>query len=158
MNEEGKKKKFNFFKRTEGIKNEDFEKGYKKYESKAREYFKDKEKVKDLFNNAKQKAETNKDALEEVAEKLQLLLAALQAWFKGTYKEIPKKSIIMIIAAVIYFVSPADLIPDMIPGFGYIDDAAVIAFVIKQLTEDLEKFKLWKETNKDWNTDEATTK
>ncbi|MFP3322361.1 YkvA family protein [Planococcus sp. SIMBA_160] len=157
MNEDNKKNNFNFFK-IAGENREKYKEGYKKYESKAREYFNDKEKVKNLFNNAKQKAETDKDALEEIAEKLQLLLAALQAWFKGTYKEIPKKSIIMIIAAIIYFVSPVDLIPDMIPGFGYIDDAAVIAFLIKQLTEDLEKFKSWKETNKDWNADEASTK
>lgn len=157
MNEEGKKKNFNFFK-VANENREKYKEGYKKYESKAREYFNDKEKVKGLFNEATQKAETDKDALDEIIEKLQLLLEVLQAWYKGTYKEIPKKSIIMIIAAIIYFVSPVDLIPDFIVGAGYIDDAAVIAFAIKQIAEDLEKFKLWKETNADWNAEEASTK
>lgn len=157
MTEDSKKRNFNFFKLASENR-EKYKEGYKKYESKAREYFNDKEKVKDLFNEATQKAETNKDALDEIIEKLQLLLEVLQAWYKGTYKEIPKKSIIMIIASIIYFVSPVDLIPDFIVGAGYVDDAAVIAFAIKQIAEDLEKFKLWKETNTDWNTDEATIK
>ena len=156
MNEENKKKNFNFFKMA-GENREKYKEGYKKYESKAREYFNDKEKVKDLFNEASRKAESNKDALDEILEKLQLLLEVLQAWYKRTYKEIPKKSIIMIIASIIYFVSPVDLIPDFIVGAGYVDDMAVIAFTIKQIAEDLEKFKLWKETNNDWNTDEAST-
>ncbi len=157
MTEDSKKRNFIFFKLASENR-EKYKEGYKKYESKAREYFNDKEKVKDLFNEATQKAETNKDALDEIIEKLQLLLEVLQAWYKGTYKEIPKKSIIMIIASIIYFVSPVDLIPDFIVGAGYVDDAAVIAFAIKQIAEDLEKFKLWKETNTDWNTDEATVK
>ena len=157
MNEEGKKKNFNFFK----IANENREKykeWYKKYESKAREYFNDKEKVKGLFNEATQKAETDKDALDEIIEKLQLLLEVLQAWYKGTYKEIPKKSIIMIIASILYFVSPVDLIPDFIPVIGLVDDAAVIAFAIKQLSADLEKFKVWKESNGESDAGEAFTR
>lgn len=157
MTEDSKTRNFNFFKMTSENR-EKYKEGYKKYESKAREYFNDKEKVKGLFNEATQKVETNKDALDEIIEKLQLLLEVLQAWYKETYKEIPKKSIIMIISAIIYFVSPVDLIPDFIVGAGYIDDAAVIAFAIKQIAEDLEKFKLWKETNDDWNGDEASTK
>lgn len=157
MNEENKKKNFNFFK-VASENREKYKEGYKKYESIALEYFNDKEKVKGLFNEATQKAESNKDALDEIIEKIQLLLEVLQAWYKGTYKEIPKKSIIMIIASIIYFVSPLDLIPDFIVAAGYIDDMAVIAFTIKQIVEDLEKFKLWKEANNDWNADEASTK
>lgn len=48
--------------------------------------------------------------------------------------------------------------PDFILGAGYIDDAAVIAFVIKRVTTDLEKFRIWKEANNDWNTGEAAIK
>lgn len=127
---------------------EDFEKGYKKYESKAKEYMEDKEKADDLLKKAMGKAKDKKNALGEVWEKLQLLFEIFHAWIKGEYKEIPKGSIIMIIATIIYFVSPVDLVPDFIAGLGFFDDAAVIGFAIKQISDDLEKFKLWKETNK----------
>lgn len=128
-------------------KDKDYEKGYKKYESKANDYMNDKEKADGLLKEAMEKANNKKGALSEVWEKLQLLFDIFRAWIKGDYKEIPTKSIIMIIAGILYFVSPVDLIPDFIVGLGLVDDAAVIGFVIKSISDDLESFKEWKEQN-----------
>lgn len=122
----------------------EYEQGYKKYESKAKEYMDDKEKAEGLLKDAITKADVKKGKLGEAWEKLQLLFEVFRAWIKGEYKEIPKGSIIMIIATIIYFVSPVDLVPDFIVGLGLIDDAAVIGFAIKQISKDLEKFKVWK--------------
>mgnify|MGYP002422901999 CR=1 FL=1 len=44
-------------------------------------------------------------------------------------------------AALLYFILPADVIPDVIPVIGYIDDAAAVAFVWKLLSEELSKFE-----------------
>ena len=126
----------------------EYEQGYKKYESKAKEYMEDKQKAEGLLKDAIKKADIKKGKLGEAWEKLQLLFEVFRAWIKGEYKEIPKGSIIMIIATIIYFVSPVDLVPDFIVGFGLIDDAAVIGFAIKQITKDLEKFKIWKSSQK----------
>ncbi|WP_462411679.1 YkvA family protein [Neobacillus sp. Marseille-QA0830] len=126
-------------------KDSQFEDGYKKYESKASEYLNDKEKADGLLKEAIQKANQKKGALSNVWEKLQLLFEVLRAWIKGDYKEIPTRSIVMIIAGILYFVSPVDLVPDFIAGLGLVDDATVIGFILKQITKDLEKFKLWKE-------------
>ncbi|GHH98942.1 YkvA family protein [Neobacillus kokaensis] len=122
----------------------DYENGYQKYESKAKEYMHDKEKAENLLYKAINKANDRKGRLTEVWEKLQLLFEAFKAWIKGDYREIPAKSIITIIATIIYFVSPVDLIPDFIVGLGLFDDAAVIGFAIKQVVSDLDKFKAWK--------------
>ena len=157
MKEENQKKKYEFFKKRKDNENMNFEEGYKKYESKAHEYFNDKEKAGDLLNKAKQKAGNNEVPLKEIIEKLQLLFEVLQAWYKGTYKEMPKGTIIMIIASILYFVSPIDLIPDFVPVIGLLDDAAVVAFAIKQVSADLEKFKVWKESHGEWNTGETST-
>ncbi|WP_042463241.1 YkvA family protein [Neobacillus dielmonensis] len=122
-----------------------FEDGYKKYESKASEYMNDKEKANGLLKQAIHKANDKKSKLSEVWDKLQLLFEVFRAWIKGEYKEIPTRSIIMIIAGILYFVSPVDLVPDFIAGLGLVDDAAVIGFVLKSISKDLEKFKSWKE-------------
>ncbi|WP_245799329.1 YkvA family protein [Virgibacillus siamensis] len=98
-----------------------------------------------MVGAAKEKSTQNKNALGEAWEKLQLLFDVSQSWIKGEYKEIPVGSIVMIIATVIYFVSPVDLIPDFIAGFGLFDDAAVIAYTVKQISSDLDNYKLWKE-------------
>jgi uncharacterized membrane protein YkvA (DUF1232 family) len=125
------------------------EKGYKKYQKTAREYLKTPEKTDNLVRDASIKAQDKKSSLVDVWDKLQLLLELVTSWRKGDYRKIPTGSIVTIIATIIYFVSPIDLIPDFIAGIGIIDDAAVIAFVIKQISADLEKFKAWKLSNQE---------
>lgn len=39
---------------------------------------------------------------------------------------------------------PLDLIPDFLIGLGFGDDAAVLVFVFKQISNDLEDYKIWK--------------
>ncbi len=46
-----------------------------------------------------------------------------------------------ILDAVAYFVDPDDLIPDRIPGIGYLDDAIMIELVARELTHELEAYE-----------------
>ena len=77
--------------------------------------------------------------------KIKLFIEMVKEYFQGNYREIPVKTIVLITAALIYFVSPADAIPDFIVGIGFVDDGAVIAYVFSALNEDIESFKTWKE-------------
>ena len=49
----------------------------------------------------------------------------------------------MLVAAVIYFVSPLDLVPDSIPVLGLIDDAAVVTYVAKANLTLISSFRTW---------------
>ena len=49
----------------------------------------------------------------------------------------------MVVAAIIYFVSPFDLIPDSIPVFGLVDDATVLAFVARSNLTLISNFRKW---------------
>lgn len=70
----------------------------------------------------------------------------VESYIKQEYTDIPLTSIISILAALIYVVSPIDLIPDFIPGAGYLDDFAVVTFVLSLgVGHDLEKYKSWQE-------------
>jgi uncharacterized membrane protein YkvA (DUF1232 family) len=62
---------------------------------------------------------------------------------KGRYRDISKKSVVMIVGALLYFVSPIDAVPDLLAGIGLLDDVAVIGFVAGQLKSELEKFREW---------------
>jgi len=76
------------------------------------------------------------------------------SWFSDfilLYKMITDKNfsvdtrVYMTIAgALAYVVLPIDVIPDFIPGFGFIDDLFVVGFVMKSLTEEVERFKHYK--------------
>ena len=116
----------------------------KQYQAKANTYLKDKKKSVKLLNQALQKATTNRSVLGETWEKLQLLFAVFRDWLNGNYKEMPTRSLLMIVLGIVYFVSPIDGVFDYIPFAGLVDDAAVAGFVLSQVSTDLERYKLWK--------------
>ena len=115
----------------------------------AEEYIRNPEKAKNLIQAALSKTrrqEGDKGPLEEVWDALALLIRLLQAYIRREYTTIPWSAIVMITAAIIYFVTPVDLIPDFIPVAGFADDAAVIAFVYKQIKKVLEEFAQWEKS------------
>ncbi len=46
-----------------------------------------------------------------------------------------------ILDALAYFVDPDDLIPDRIPGIGYLDDAIMVELVVRELTHELKAYE-----------------
>ena len=60
------------------------------------------------------------------------------------YYAIPKVSLIdksLIIGSLGYLISPLDLIPDIIPFFGYMDDAAVLGFAYYKIFKNAQNLK-----------------
>lgn len=78
---------------------------------------------------------------------LPILVSLLNSYVKKEYTNIPLGSIVAIVSALLYFLSPIDAIPDPLPVIGYIDDAAVIAFCLKLIESDLEEYKQWRKKN-----------
>lgn len=113
------------------------------FESEAEQHSKDKGKASQLVQKASKKASKNQNSLNGVWSTLQTFIQMIKAWVKGEYKEIPYRTLIMILIGLLYFVSPIDLIPDFILGLGLIDDVAVISFLMKGIKKDLQSFKDW---------------
>jgi uncharacterized membrane protein YkvA (DUF1232 family) len=120
----------------------------------AEDYLNDPEKSKKLLDQALKKAATkeeHKGPLVEVWDKLKAMFRMFQAYIKREYTVVPWGSIVLVVVAIIYFVAPIDLIFDWIPVAGFVDDAAVIAFVIKQIQKDLDAFLRWEELKNNLN-------
>ena len=113
--------------------------------SKAFEYLKDPDKLRDLISNGARKADAaaGKGRLGNAWQSLLTLIRLLRAYAKGEYRNVPSQSLILIVAGVLYFVMPIDVIPDFIVGLGYLDDAAVLAWVVKSVGTVLEDFARW---------------
>lgn len=111
----------------------------------AAQYAKNPDKLKDLTTKARQKAESagRSGPLKDLWESLMALLRLIRAYAKGEYRQIPAQSLVLIVAAVLYFLTPLDVIPDFIFGLGYLDDAAVIAWVISTVKSVLDDFLRW---------------
>ena len=118
---------------------------FKKKKNKAKELIKDPVKTRKTIEEAIIKAEKVKGPLEKVWSHLQLMFSLVRDYFKGNYKTVPTGSLIAIIAGILYFLSPVDVIPDLIPIVGYIDDVFVLGVVFAQVQSDLDKYKLWKD-------------
>ena len=114
----------------------------------AREYVKNKQQAAQLIKEAIEKANRNQGALKKLLGKLTALFRLASAWVKGEYTDVSLKTILWVIAAIIYFVNPFDVITDFLPGVGYVDDAAIIFFVIKSIQRDLDKFLKWERSRK----------
>ena len=79
-----------------------------------------------------------------------LLVSLVKSYVSGEYKEIPYNSIVAVVATLLYVISPIDIIPDMIPAVGFADDAMAVAFCIRMIHGDLDKYKTWRD-QKDTN-------
>jgi uncharacterized membrane protein YkvA (DUF1232 family) len=79
-------------------------------------------------------------------EQFLLIGRFLKAQVTGKYKMKSPKLLFIMLAAVIYFINPLDLIPDLLFGIGLTDDFAVLSWVLAQSTEELAAFKAWEQT------------
>jgi uncharacterized membrane protein YkvA (DUF1232 family) len=61
----------------------------------------------------------------------------------GRYRKIPHRTIVVMVAALVYLADPIDLIPDMLPGLGLVDDAVLLGWVFHQLRRDLDDYLAW---------------
>jgi uncharacterized membrane protein YkvA (DUF1232 family) len=114
--------------------------------SRAASYLHDPAKARQLLTSAMGKAGEQKPTdgpLAEVWHYLQALLRLLGAYTRREYTDIPWGSILLVAGAILYFVMPVDLIPDLIPVGGLVDDAAVIVFVANRIKTDLDTFVAW---------------
>ncbi len=86
----------------------------------------------------------NKGKLQRYLDDAKILFSLLKDYANGTYREVPFNVIAAIGGALLYVLSPIDLIPDFIPIIGYLDDAAVIAFCLNLIEKDLISYNIWK--------------
>lgn len=114
----------------------DFEAAFESKKSEAEEMLHDEDKLLEFISKVLKKLDTI-PVVGSLLGDIPLLCMIVVDYVKGEYTEIPLASVIGIIAALIYFFSPVDLIPDCIPGIGLLDDAAVIGIAIKAVDNDL---------------------
>lgn len=86
----------------------------------------------------------NSSALKKYAELGKVMFGMLQDYRKGIYTNVPWFTIAAIAFAFLYVLNPFDMVPDFIPGLGYIDDFAILTFGIRFIESDLHNYLDWK--------------
>lgn len=122
--------------------NINFEEVIRKLSSKASALYSDRDKLYELLDKTKKKLENNKE-LRSLFDDIRVLVSLIKDYKKGEYTNLSKNSIILVIISLIYLVNPIDIIPDFLIG-GFVDDAAVIAYILKKITIEITAYKNWK--------------
>ena len=79
-----------------------------------------------------------------VANQTQLVIELIDDFATGNYRDVPWPVVALLTGAVLYSVSPADVVPDSIPIVGAMDDILVVAIATRVARESLKKYALSK--------------
>ena len=123
-------------------------KWYEKGFGKAKKLLEDPDKVEVFL----QKLEKKMKAIPFVGDTFALvpaMISLVRSYIRKEYTEIPLGSIVGIVSALIYILSPIDFIPDAIPGAGHLDDATVLLICLRAgAKDDIKDYEKWREKNK----------
>ncbi len=78
-----------------------------------------------------------------IMRQIKLLSSLTYFYAKGQYTDLSKRSMIIIVGSILYFILPIDLVPDFIPGMGYLDDITLIGWVFSTLSKEIDLFEKW---------------
>jgi uncharacterized membrane protein YkvA (DUF1232 family) len=109
--------------------------------NKAQAVVQDAVRLNQLANDVQGKIKTNEGRIKSFWLDLKSLHQMTIAWVRGEYREVPYRTVVSAVAALVYFVNPLDLLPDFLLG-GFIDDALVVGYVLSSVKSDVEKFRL----------------
>ncbi|HNP18295.1 MAG TPA: YkvA family protein [Fulvivirga sp.] len=130
------------------MKNIEGNKFFKNAKKRASNILKNKGKLKHLFNVSSEKlSELKVENINNttVVSQIKVLIRLVKAYVKGHYRDVDLQTILMIVAGLVYFVTPLDLIPDFIPITGLVDDFAVILWVYSKVQQEIYKFIEWEQ-------------
>ena len=115
------------------------------------------EKLKSIIDKSKDILNLSSSVhLSKFLDKIQLMVDMIGDYIHGNYKNVPWKSLSAVAGALIYLILPLDVLPDLFPFIGLLDDAFIIGLCIKCFSTDLQQYRAWKygEAVLDENTEE----
>ena len=120
---------------------------YNQFNRQADNY--DKNDILSLIKKALRFVADNSGPLADVLDSISILIQAIIDYRDGKYKDFPATAIIGFIASLIYLISPIDVIPDVTPFVGLMDDIAVIIQTVSAFDKYISRYQAWKVNNPD---------
>ena len=117
--------------------------GLKRFAKRGARLAADKKALAAVLAELRARRDGNAGPLAKLGDDLKTLLRLLDATVSGRYPALPQGVMTAVGAALLYWLMPLDLIPDPILALGLIDDAAILGWVLKRLSDDLVAFRSW---------------
>lgn len=97
-----------------------------------------------LVGDAVHKAERiDSGPLASFRDALYTTFRLVKAVSNGQYRQVSWYNLMLIVAALVYFVMPIDMIPDFIFGVGLLDDAMLLTWTLRQVAVEIDHFSAW---------------
>lgn len=96
-------------------------------------------KLKSLMQGAQKYA--IKDGLKEAKNEFLLICQYVKDVMTKRYTGYSVFKLISIVGALVYVLTPTDLMPDLIPMIGLVDDTAVLMWAVSKFGDELRKYK-----------------
>ena len=128
------------------IDKQQLKESYDKCKAAAKDFIKDEEKMEKLL----QRAETGLKDFPVAGKELSyipVMISMVRRFLMREYKGVSIGVILAITGALLYHVNPIDVIPDVIPFLGKIDDVAVYGYCYKKIEKELKEYIRWREEN-----------
>lgn len=119
------------------------QKGLRRARKKASQFLEERDRTLQLASKAYKKLNKDPNRLAQVRGEVGTMTRLVRAWARRHYRRVPWRALLYTVAALLYFVNPADVIPDALLGIGFVDDLAVLTAVIKAVREELDAFVAW---------------
>jgi uncharacterized membrane protein YkvA (DUF1232 family) len=74
-----------------------------------------------------------------------LLISLVKDYWARSYRQIPYGILSSAVFTLVYVFNPFDIVPDMLPVIGQVDDVAVLSACLLLIEQDLNKYRDWKE-------------
>jgi uncharacterized membrane protein YkvA (DUF1232 family) len=84
------------------------------------------------------------DRMQKITNQASLVLEMIDDYMDGKYRAISWTSLVVAAGALLYSVSPGDVVPDVLPLLGQLDDAVVVAIAMRLIRRDLERYVAFK--------------
>jgi uncharacterized membrane protein YkvA (DUF1232 family) len=96
-----------------------------------------------LVRNAYERMTAQSDVLSAVWKDLRTMMRLVLHWANRSYQRVSWTPLILIVGALLYFVVPADVVPDALGALGFVDDVTVITSVVNRVRNELDRFREW---------------
>lgn len=81
----------------------------------------------------------------KITEPISVFSRMLKAHFSGAHR-LAGSTLGMILLALVYFLSPFDIVPDFLGVFGFADDLSVVLAVYAKVKDEIQQFLDWERT------------
>ena len=98
-----------------------------------------------LVRDAYERMTAHPSVLSAVWTDLRTMMRLLLRWASRSYRQVSWTPLVVIVGALIYFVTPLDAIPDALGAIGFVDDVTVISTAVQSIREELRQFRAWEQ-------------